>query len=259
MSTNDWPIRGSVLSALVLCALAPCTWGQSQEKNAPQQLLAAALLKAVAAESERTVSDYSHSCPNTFQLHAAAQALCSNFNDHEAIAFYKEVAQSSGKRGSLGDAAQLTGTLGLAVLSEKHGTVPFLESMVGEQWGQRPQNAFAAISFLPNSIARNAAEDIMADPNRTFETRIKFLFLLRAVGDKGTLDRLKELPTDASPHVRDVQSRTAEFIRLRLDRKTPAEQERWSRQELVFIQAACHTPGFHSGRMGLAWVPSRFT
>jgi hypothetical protein len=244
---------GAARLASVLCVFGFVPLGRSQDKNESQQIIAAALLQAVAVESENAVSEFIPSFPNAIQLHRAAKAVSNDFHDQEAVAFFKEVAHLSGDRRSLGDAAELTAFLALAVLAEKHETASFLKSMVSEKSGQRSENAFAAISFLPASLARSPAEDIVADLSQNFETRIKFLFLLRAIGDRGTLDKLAELAPEASPHVRDVQNRSAEFIKLRLDRGTRAEQERWSRQELTFIQATCYSPGFRSGRVGLAW------
>lgn len=249
-----WSTRGCSHLASVLCVFGFGVVGHSQDKTDSQTKIAAAILAAVATESEIARSEFAHSFPNAVQLHRAAKAITSDFNDEAAVAVFKEVAHSTDDQRSLGDSAKLMAFMALAVLAEKHDIVSFLKSMVGEKRGQGSEYAFAAISFLPTPLARNIAEDIVADPNQNFETGIRFLFLLRSVGDRGTLDKLAKLETEASSHITHVRNRTAEFIKKRLGRKSRTEQDRWARQELVFLQVASYTPGFRSGRMGLAWV-----
>ena len=77
-------------------------------------------------------------------------------------------------------------------------------------------------------LARLIAEGVVADAKQNWQMRIQYFFLLRAVGDQVTLDKLEKLErANESPRVSEVRNRTAWFIKQRLSLENLAERDRW--------------------------------
>jgi hypothetical protein len=115
-----------LLTALLAWSLA-CPARAEEGKGTEQ--LAAEFSKAVAAASDKAESRYISSFPNVFQLRDAAKAFTDTFSDAEAVAFLKQVAVDT----EASRMERLAAVLGLALLSDKHNTVPFLTSPIGDR------------------------------------------------------------------------------------------------------------------------------
>jgi len=239
----------SCASCLLASVLVYSVFAEDTKEQAHN--LTAELRRAVTAESDKAVSEFISSFPNVFQLRDAAKAFTNRYADAEAVAFLKKVAESTDVSRS-GRAEQLAASIGLALLAHKQDTASFLKAGIGDDSTMR--DSFTAIAFLPTQDARTIAESVALDGRQKYQTRIGYLFLLRAVGDKETLAKLDKIGRNKEPPaVWKVSYRTAAIIKQRLSLKNPAEQDRWAREELAFIQLGCWDPGFRSGRMGLAW------
>lgn len=226
----------------------------SEDKESLEQKLTDELSKAVKNESESAVSEYIGAFPNVFQLHEAAKSLTDRFSDVATVTFLQKVAHARDVSQE-GRAAQMVAYIGLALLSEKQETREFLKADVGDKNTLRSNSAFAGISYLSTKDARLISESIVSDGEQLWQTRIQYLFLLRAVGDQGTIEKLEKIVrAKDSPREMEVRNRTAWFIKQRLDLGSSEEQDRWARQELVFLQAGRWTPGFRSGSRELAWT-----
>jgi hypothetical protein len=237
-----------VLVFLILSLASPAL---AEERMASEQELAARLSRAVAAEAGKSESRFITSFPNVLQLRDAAQAFTATAGDAGAVAFLKKAAlRTDGS--TTGRAEQLAALIGLALLSGKHDTVSFLKAHIDGKNSVQSRNALLAASFLPARDARMVAEEIVTDAKQHWQTQIEFLFLLRAVGDQGTLEKLEG--GKESPSVSEVRKRTAWFIRQRLSLKDAPERDRWARQELVLLQMSRWGPNFRSANTELAWT-----
>jgi hypothetical protein len=225
---------------LVLPALA-------EEPDKAERDLATEFSKAVAAASDEAKSW------NIVQLREAAKAFTDRFQDAEAVALLKKVALDA-EASRVGRAEQLAALIGLALLSEKHDSIPFLTSHLGDRDSPLGWHAPLGVSFLPTKDARRIAESVAADSKLHDETRIEHLFLLRAVGDQGTLEKLAKLdPASEPPRVVEVRDRTAWFIKRRFSLEKPEERDRWARLELVVWQMKYDVgTTFRSWKPGLA-------
>jgi hypothetical protein len=236
---------------LVFLALSFTSPALAEEGKASEQELAAQFTRAVAAEDGKSVSAFITAFPNVLQLRDAARAFTARASDAGAVAFLKKVPLQT-DRSRAGRAEQLTALIGLALLAGKHDTISFLRANIVDRHSPQSRNALLAISFLPPRDARMVAEEIVTDARQPWQTQIECLFLLRAVGDQGTLEKLEG--ARESPNVSEVWKRTSWFIRQRLSLKDAAERDRWARQELVLLQMSRWDPNFRGAHTELAWI-----
>ena len=206
----------------------------------------------LAAAFDKALSKLPKPFSNERHVHDGAKTFTDAHNDAAAVAFLKKVALED-FRGRMSLERQLAGFIGLALLAGKHDTATFLKSQIGTKKFRYSPAVFLGVTHLPTKVARKIAEEMAADAKLKWTKQLDYLQLLRAVGDADTLKKLKALPRDTSgKHVLQFRDRTAWYIKKRLSLKKP-EQDRWARQELLFVQIGHWGPGFRSVNSSIRW------
>lgn len=203
----------------------------------------------LATEFQKALSGLPANHPNVLEIRDAAKVFTDTVRDADAVIFLKKAALNAD-----GSKGQLAAFIGLALLAEKHGTTSFLKSCV-EKEVLPSRVAFLGISFLPTKDARAIANEVVVDAEQHWQTRSLYLNLLRAVGDRGMLEKLEKVERGKfGPYDLAVLDGTVRFLRECLSLEDQAEQDRWARQELLILQMSQWAPNYRSWKPGLKWT-----